>query len=234
MQLFYAYQVSEEQALLDPNETKHCTKTLRKSTGDILTITDGRGRLYEACLQETTKKGSTLKILRTLPVPDAHPFHLHIGIAPTKNIGRLEWFLEKTTEFGIDEVSFLQCKHSERKVIRLDRLEKIVLSAAKQSIKATFPILHPLTRFDTFIQSAEADFKGIAHCHKAPLPALKTLATTPKRLLLLIGPEGDFSTQEVNLALEHGFSEIGLGNSRLRTETAGIAACHTVHLMQTP
>lgn len=232
MQLFYTHEVSDSVAFLDKEETKHCVKTLRKQIGDLLILTDGQGHLYEATLIEVTKKGSTLQIIRSLEVVDQRPFHLHIAIAPTKNIGRLEWFLEKTTELGIDEVTFLQCDRSERKTIRLDRLQKVVLAAAKQSIKASFPILNPLTKFSDFIPTAQAAYKGIAHCQRSPLPHLKTAATADK-LLLLIGPEGDFSPREIEEALQNGFIEIGLGKSRLRTETAGIVACHTVHLMHT-
>lgn len=230
MQLFYAHEVSDAVAFLDKEETKHCVKTLRKQIGDLLTLTDGRGHLYEATLVEVTKKGSTLQIIRSLEVVDQRSFYLHVAIAPTKNIGRLEWFLEKATELGIDEVTFLQCDRSERKTIRLDRLQKVILAAAKQSIKASFPILHPLTKFSDFIPTAQATYKGIAHCQRSPLPHLKTAATADQ-LLLLIGPEGDFSPREVEQALQHGFVEMGLGKSRLRTETAGIVACHTVHLM---
>lgn len=232
MQLFYTHQISNQKAYLDAEETKHCIKTLRKRVGDTLMLTDGKGGLYEAILREADKKGSVLDIVRALPVADSRSFTLHIAIAPTKNINRLEWFLEKTTELGIDAITFVQCDRSERKTIRLDRLEKIVLSAAKQSIKATFPELHDLTSFSDFVQKAEADFKGIAHCQRDDLTPLKALAAEPKSLVLLIGPEGDFSEREVALAKEHGFGEIGLGKSRLRTETAGLVACHTVHLMQ--
>lgn len=200
--------------------------------GDVLVVTDGKGKLYEAQLVEIGKKSSTLRLVQPLPVEDQHPFHLHIGIAPTKNIGRLEWFLEKTTELGIDEITFLQCERSERKVVRLDRLEKIVRSAAKQSIKATFPTLHPLTRLEQFLPTAQAAFKGMAHCNTTDLPPLKNAVLSHPSLLLLIGPEGDFSPKEVALAVEHGFQEVGLGKSRLRTETAGLVACHTVHLIQ--
>ncbi|MFK7798162.1 MAG: 16S rRNA (uracil(1498)-N(3))-methyltransferase [Aureispira sp.] len=231
MQLFNTNNIQKNYAYFGEEETKHCTKTLRKGIGAILTLTDGKGNLYEAELVAFDKKSTTLHIIKQLPSPDQRPFKLHIGIAPTKNNSRLEWFLEKATELGIDEVSFLRCQRSERKNIRLDRLEKIVLSAAKQSIKTIFPTLHPLRSFKEVIADAEADFKGIAHCNTVPLPPLKEKVTAVPSIFLLIGPEGDFSPQEVAWAQEQGFEEISLGQSRLRTETAGLVACHTVHLL---
>lgn len=232
MQLFYTNNIQGKTAYLEAEETKHCTKTLRKSVGDKLTLTDGKGGLYEAELVDFDKKSATLQILEQLPSPDERDFHLHIGIAPTKNNSRLEWFLEKATELGIDEVSFIQCQRSERKNIRLERLEKIVLSAAKQSLKTIFPVLHPLRPLKEVIKEAKADFKGIAHCNSSSLPPLKEKIGATTQFFLLIGPEGDFSPQEVEWAKEQGFEEIGLGKSRLRTETAGLMACHTVHLMK--
>jgi 16S rRNA (uracil1498-N3)-methyltransferase len=232
MQLFYAHKVEASKAFLDPEETRHCTKTLRKNINDIISFTDGCGQMYEGKIVDFNKKSCTLEILKTLETSDRRNFKLHLAIAPTKNINRLEWFLEKATEFGIDEVTFLLCQRSERKKIRLDRLEKVVLSAAKQSLKSIFPKVNDLTKFKDFIPQAKAEFKGIAHCNTSDLPHLKnSLKQEVQEILLLIGPEGDFSEAEVALAKAHGFEEIGLGTSRLRTETAGLAACHTVHLV---
>lgn len=232
MQLFYAHKIEASKAFLDPEETRHCTKTLRKNINDIISFTDGCGQMYEGRIVDFNKKSCTLEITKTLETSDQRNFKLHLAIAPTKNINRLEWFLEKVTEFGIDEVTFLLCQRSERKKIRLDRLEKVVLSAAKQSLKNIFPKVNDLTKFKDFIPNAKADFKGIAHCNTPDLPHLKnSLKQEVNEILLLIGPEGDFSEAEVALAKEHGFEEIGLGTSRLRTETAGLAACHTVHLI---
>ena len=232
MQLFYAHKIEASKAFLDPEETRHCTKTLRKNINDIISFTDGCGGMYAGKIVDFNKKSCTLEILKTLETSDKRNFKLHLAIAPTKNINRLEWFLEKATEFGIDEVTFLLCQRSERKKIRLDRLEKVVLSAAKQSLKSIFPKVNDLTKFKDFIPQAKADFKGIAHCNTPDLPHLKNvLQQEVTEILILIGPEGDFSDAEVALAKEHGFEEIGLGTSRLRTETAGLAACHTVHLL---
>jgi len=232
MQLFYAYKLIDFKAFLDQEETRHCIKTLRKNIHDIISFTDGCGGMYEGRIVDFSKKSCTLEILNTIEATDKRNFKLHLAIAPTKNINRLEWFLEKTTELGIDEVTFLLCQRSERKNIRLDRLEKIVLSATKQSLKSIFPKMNHLIKFKDFIPQTNASFKGIAHCNSTNLPHLKNvLHQEITEILLLIGPEGDFSPTEVALAKEHGFKEVGLGTSRLRTETAGIVACHTVHLV---
>ncbi len=232
MQLFYASRVDGSTAYLDEDESRHCTKTLRKKTGDTICFIDGIGGMYEGRITTISKKECQLEILNTLPTSDHRDFKIHIAIAPTKNIARTEWFLEKTTEFGIDEITFIRCKHSERKNIRLDRLQKIVQGAAKQSLKSKFPILNDLTPFKDFIRATNTAEKLIAHCHSSGLPHLKQQVNAQDSFVILIGPEGDFSREEVDLALEHNFQEISLGNSRLRTETAGIAACHTIHLFK--
>ncbi|WMX14558.1 MULTISPECIES: 16S rRNA (uracil(1498)-N(3))-methyltransferase [unclassified Aureispira] len=233
MQLFYAHQVEGTTAFLDQEETRHCIKTLRKNIHDVISLTDGLGNMYEGKIVDFNKKSCTIQIIQRIETTDQRNFRLHLAIAPTKNISRLEWFLEKTTELGIDEITFILCQRSERKNIRLDRLEKVVLAAAKQSLKSIFPKINDLTKFKDFLPAANnATFKGIAHCNTPNLPHLKkVLNPNVKEVLLLIGPEGDFSEEEVAWAKDSGFEEIGLGTSRLRTETAGIAACHTVHLL---
>jgi 16S rRNA (uracil1498-N3)-methyltransferase len=230
MQLFYAFKIDDSIAFLDQEETIHCTKTLRKTIGDIISFTDGCGGMYEGKILEFSKKSCQLQITKTIETKDSRNFKIHLAIAPTKNINRLEWFLEKTTEFGIDEISLILCQRSERKKIRLDRLDKIVRSAAKQSLKSAFPKINDLVKFKDFVKNAKNEYKTIAHCNTDNLPHLKTLIPNQNDVLILIGPEGDFSLEEVNLATTNGFIEVGLGTSRLRTETAGIAACHIVHL----
>lgn len=231
MQLFYAYKIEGNSAFLDTEESRHCTKTLRKKIGDSISFTDGCGKFYTGTIVDFNKKTCQLNISETIIDKNTRDFKIHIAIAPTKNINRLEWFLEKATEFGIDEISLLLCQRSERKNIRLDRLEKIILSAAKQSLKSTFPKIHDLTKFKDFVAQDFQTYKTIAHCNSEQLPHLKTCIEEQKDILVLIGPEGDFSLEEVALAKENGFEEIGLGTSRLRTETAGLAACHIVHLV---
>ncbi len=233
MQLFFAHIVEDSKAFLDQEETRHCTKTLRKKVGDSIHFVDGKGGFFVGIIVDFNKKSCELSIEQKLPKQDQRDFKIHIAIAPTKNINRLEWFLEKTTEFGIDEITLLLCQRSERKNIRLDRLQKIVVSAAKQSLKSQFPKLNDLIKFKHFVKTERANTtKTIAHCNSSDLIPLSQIATSTKDILILIGPEGDFSEEEVNLALENGFVGVGLGTSRLRTETAGIAACHTVHIIQ--
>jgi len=232
MQLFYAHLVQDKNAYLDSVETRHCTKTLRKKVGDTIHFIDGKGGLFEGQIQSFDKKSCEIHIQKKLPSPGQRNYNIHIAIAPTKQIKRLEWFLEKVTELGIDTITLLQTQHSERKKVRLDRLQKIVLAATKQSLKTILPCIHPLTKFNQFVSSYPQATKLIAHCHpssdKKPLHAL---AAASNDLLILIGPEGDFSPQEVQTALQHNFTPITLSPSRLRTETAGIVACHTVHLL---
>lgn len=232
MQIFYAYNTADNKAFLDKEETRHCTKTLRKVVGDTIAIIDGKGGFWEAQIISFDKKSCELAILKEIKQAPARDYYIHIAIAPTKNISRLEWFLEKTTEFGIDEITPILCQRSERKIIKKERLQKIILSATKQSIKSKLPKFNELKKFkDLILENQELTYKTIAHCNKKNLPALKKSIINQKKILILIGPEGDFSEQEVSLALENGFVEIGLGSSRLRTETAGIAACHTVHII---
>lgn len=231
MQLFYAYKIEDSFAYLDQEEASHCTKTLRKNIGDTISFTDGCGGIYEGKITAISKKDCQLQIIKKIESAIQKKFKLHLAIAPTKNIDRLEWFLEKATELGVDEITFILCQRSERKNIRLDRLEKITLSAAKQSLKSIFPKVHDLVKFKDFVTTTQHLFKGIAHCNADNLPHLKTLLEQQEDILVLIGPEGDFSEEEVALAKKHGFVEVGLGTSRLRTETAGVVACHTVHLV---
>lgn len=234
MQLFYAYKVEGDLAYLDEEESGHCTKTLRKKIGDVLSFTDGCGGMYEGKIVDISKKNCQLQILKKINQPEnfnTKKFKIHIAIAPTKNIDRLEWFLEKATEIGIDEISLILCQRSERKQVRLDRLEKIIVSAAKQSLKSHFPKINDLIKFKDFITKAQATHKSIAHCNTDNLPQFKNLIQGQEDLLILIGPEGDFSLDEVKWAKEKGFVEVGLGTSRLRTETAGIVACHTAYLI---
>ncbi|MDD7722444.1 MAG: RsmE family RNA methyltransferase, partial [bacterium] len=157
--------------------------------------------------------------------------YLHIAVAPTKNMDRMEWFAEKATEIGIDEINCLNCRFSERKEVKPQRLEKILVSAMKQSQKATLPLLHGMTDFRTFVKQPFEGQKFIAHCEAGEKPLLSKVYHPGERVLILIGPEGDFSPEEIALAQEQGFQPISLGPSRLRTETAALAACHTIRLL---
>ena len=250
MALFYVPTLSAGNVLPE-EESQHAVKVLRLQVGDEITVVDGTGGFYKANIINPHHKHCTFEITETISEYGKRDFHLHIAIAPTKNMERLEWFVEKATEIGIDEITPVVCRFSERKVIKAERLEKIIVSAAKQSVKAYFPVLNPLCTFEELMSKHQASQKFIAHCYTsppAPLPGERGEETMPLEasftgrkllqneiqkssdVLILIGPEGDFSKEEVQKALSVGFIPVSLGNSRLRTETAGVVACHTVNL----
>lgn len=230
MHLFYTPNIASEKYTLPEEESKHAIKVLRLQAGDQLQLVDGRGGFYTASILEDHPKHCQITIRQKLENYQPRNNYLHIAVAPTKNIDRIEWFLEKATEIGIDEITPLLCQHSERKVIKPERLEKIMIAAMKQSYKASLPKLNPLTPLTKLLT---CDFQGgkfIAHCYPEERNPLKN-ALNPTQNLLLIGPEGDFSTEEVQLALQHQFIPVSLGEARLRTETAALVACHTAALM---
>lgn len=230
MYLFYTPDILTSHVLSE-EESQHCVRVLRYTRGDEILLTDGKGNTYTARITNPHPKHCEFEVLTQEKQQKAHDFYLHIAIAPTKNIERMEWMVEKCTEIGVDEITPLLCRFSERKQIRIDRLEKIVLSAAKQSLTPYLPKLNELTDYDTFVCQATEETKFIAHCYKEEKRELKDEIKRGKSVLVLIGPEGDFSEQEVEEALALGFVPVSLGNSRLRTETAGVVACHTAVLM---
>ncbi|MFK7772110.1 MAG: 16S rRNA (uracil(1498)-N(3))-methyltransferase [Saprospiraceae bacterium] len=229
MQLFFTKNITGNIATFEAEEARHI-QVLRKQVGDVLHFVDGAGGMYKGEITEIHKKQCLLSILEHNPSYNERKVKLHIAIAPTKNIARLEWFLEKATEIGIDEITPILCVRSERKRIRTDRLEKITMSAMKQSLKAYMPKLNELTDSKEFMKQNNDDIKYIAYCNDDALNHLKKEYSTAKNVTILIGPEGDFSPKEIKLALENGYQGISLGTSRLRTETAGIVACHIINL----
>lgn len=233
MYLFYCPDIDKQQTLSE-EESAHCVRVLRYTAGDEILLTDGKGTTYTARITNPHPKHCDFEIIAQEKQAPHHDFHLHIAIAPTKNIERLEWAIEKCVEIGVDEITPLLCRFSERKQLRNDRLEKIILSAAKQSLTPYLPVLHELTPYDEFIRSQESEVslqKFIAHCYKDEKKLLKSEIAQGRDILVLIGPEGDFSEQEVADALALGFIPVSLGNSRLRTETAAVVACHTAVLI---
>ena len=233
MYLFYCPDIDKQQTLSE-EESAHCVRVLRYTAGDEILLTDGRGTTYTARITNSHPKHCDFEIIAQEKQASYHDFHLHIAIAPTKNIERLEWAIEKCVEIGVDEITPLLCRFSERKQLRIDRLEKIILSAAKQSLTPYLPVLHELTPYDEFIRSQKSEVslqKFIAHCYKDEKKLLKNEIEQDRDILVLIGPEGDFSEQEVADALALGFRPVSLGNSRLRTETAAVVACHTAILI---
>lgn len=230
MQLFYVPDISGTEVVLDETESKHAIRVLRLQKGHPVEIIDGAGGFYTARITDANPKKCRLNIFESQKEYGKKDFHLHIAIAPTKNIDRFEWFFEKATEIGIDEITPLITSHSERKTVNPERLEKILISAMKQSIKAYLPKLNSAATFKELVTGNKTDAKFIAYCDDIHKNHLKELITRGNNALVLIGPEGDFSPEEVKFAIENGFSVVSLGNSRLRTETAGIVACHIVNL----
>lgn len=220
---------------LSPEESLHCAKVLRMGIGDMIEVVDGQGNLYYCRLTSAHQKRCQVQILEHTPQPNPWPCRIELAMAPTKNMDRIEWVAEKCTEIGIDRFIPILCQHSERRVLKTERLEKILVSAMKQSLKAVLPELTQLTPVTNLLREPFDGQKFIAYCDPA-LPRAERLLltqqiTTQKPVRILIGPEGDFSNQEVNLALEQGYLPVTLGESRLRAETAAVHACSCVHAL---
>ncbi|WP_422351211.1 16S rRNA (uracil(1498)-N(3))-methyltransferase [Flagellimonas sp.] len=229
MQLFYnpSLDNSFKQFSFNSEESKHIAKVLRKKEGDILYITNGMGYLFEAeILIADPRKCKAQIVSEKKSIPKR--YHLHLVVAPTKMNDRYEWFLEKATEIGVDEITPIICERSERKVIKQERMERVLQSAMKQSLQTFLPKLNPATSYKQFMEQQVEGLKFIAHCENGEKMELKRRAAADKDVTILIGPEGDFSTSEIQLAKEKGFVPVSLGNNRLRTETAAIVACTTV------
>lgn len=229
MELFFDPNFSGDGTLCE-TESKHCINVLRHKVGDNITISDGKGHYYTCTITNAHPKRCELTLVdkQTFSLPE---FKIHMAVAPTKNIDRFEWMVEKAMEFGIDEITPLLCSHSERKKVRTDRIERILIAAMKQSLKAHLPTINELTSFDDFLAKHGGENTYIAHCYNTPKEPLKNAYNIGKEAILCIGPEGDFSEEEVDKAVAKGCIPVSLGKSRLRTETAGVAACHTIHLI---
>lgn len=231
MQLFYSKIISGSCHILSPDESKHCIKVLRLGKGDVVHITDGSGNLFETVIIDDNFKKCKLEITQTFCDFGKRKFNLHIALAPTKNLNRFEWFLEKATEIGIDSITPIICNHSERKTVNTDRFNKIITAAMKQSLKAYHPQLNDAASLNTFLDREFHAEKFIAYCNENNKNLLKDEYHQGDDVLILIGPEGDFSPEEIEKVLNMGFKPVSLGNSRLRTETAAIVACMTINLM---
>lgn len=229
MHVFYIPDIAVDGELPE-EEAGHCLRVLRLGVGDEVMLTDGKGFFYKAVITAATGKRCQVKVVETIGQAPLWNGHLHLAMAPTKNMDRIEWFAEKATEIGFDELSFVNCRFSERKVIKTERIEKIVVSAVKQSLKARKPLVNELTDFGKFIQQKFEGQKFIAHCYEGDKPLLKDVLIPGKDAVVLIGPEGDFSPEEVQKAEAAGFRAISLGKSRLRTETAALVAVHIMNL----
>lgn len=229
MHVFYTPEI-EQHPELPEEEAAHAIRVLRLQAGDEITLTDGKGNFYQAEIATATNKRCFVNVLKKNPQSPLWQGHLHLAMAPTKNMDRTEWFAEKATEIGFDELTFLNCRFSERKVIKTERIHKILVSAIKQSLKARLPQLNEMIAFDKFVRQPFEGDKFIAHCYPGEKILLQKALTPGRDTLVLIGPEGDFSEEEVRLAEANGFRSITLGKSRLRTETAALVACHIMNL----
>ena len=232
MQLFYNPELTQQATSItfSKEESLHIVKVLRKKIGDTLHITNGLGWLFSAEIISDHIKSCAAQIVKSEFVqPNA--FQIHLAVAPTKMNDRFEWFLEKATEIGITSITPLLCDNSERRVIKPERFEKILVTAMKQSLQYYKPELKPLTDFSEFVLNAPNHQRFIAHCEATKKQSLKTALQPKQDICILIGPEGDFSVKEIEMAIQHRFIPVTLGNTRLRTETAAIVACHTVVLM---
>lgn len=225
MQLFFQDKISEPITTLSEEESKHLIRVLRKKQGDPITLTDGKGMIYESVILDANPKKTSLKILSKTEA-EVDSFFIHLAIAPTKNPDRMEWMVEKITEIGFHELTLIETMNSERSFLKTDRLQKKIISACKQSIKFRTPKLNPNIKFNDLIKSNEFnDFqKFIAYVDEDQKHHLMDLAEPGKKYLILIGPEGDFDPKEIQLAFQSGFQAVSLGKSRLRTETAGLSA----------
>jgi 16S rRNA (uracil1498-N3)-methyltransferase len=233
MQLFYTPDIdpSLSQYFLSEEESKHAVRVLRLAVGDDVTLIDGKGGLYKAEIKDAHPKRTILQINQVTTEFNKRNHYLHIAIAPTKNLDRVEWFLEKATEIGIDEISLIICQRSERKEAKAERLNKIITSAIKQSIKAYHPVLNAPVNLSQFLKQPFDGQKFIAHCDDGEKVELAQSIEKQNRYLILIGPEGDFTPAEVDTALQNGHKAITLGESRLRTETAALEACFEVNFL---
>lgn len=230
MQLFFAPNI-ESQLVLDENDSKHCVRVLRKRTGDTIQVLDGVGGLFECRITDDNPKKCKVEVVSKKTDLPPHR-RIAIAIAPTKSVERIEWFVEKTVEIGISDIFLFKSEHSERNFQKTERLERIAISALKQSLNTFLPTIHPITNFKDFlndVQNLPFEQKLMGHLTENS-KAISTIEIS-KNVCLLIGPEGDFSEQEVNWALAAGFQTIKLGNSRLRTETAGVVGCTMLNLL---
>ena len=231
MQLFYNPNISDnaKEVTLDKEESRHIVKVLRMKESDTFKITNGKGSFFSAEIISANPKSCLVKII-SQEKQNPLPYQLHLAVAPTKLNDRYEWFLEKATEIGISEITPIICDHSERKTIKPERYEKILQSAMKQSLKAYLPVLNEAVSYKDFIDSKKSseELKYIAHCEETDKKSLKAVLLPRQKITIMIGPEGDFSNEEIEFAKQYGFIPVTLGESRLRTETAAVVACHSV------
>lgn len=232
MHIFYTPDISQSTYTLNEEESKHCIRVLRLPIGSLIYLVDGKGGFYTAEISSDNPKKVSLKILKVEAEYQKRNHYLHIAVAPTKNIDRIEWFLEKATELGIDEITPIISDRSERKIVKEERLNKVITSAVKQSIKAYHPKLNDAISYDAFLKLPFEGDKLIAHCiNNDEKKYISDLVKPSGQYLIMIGPEGDFTPDEVNIALNKGFKALTLGDNRLRTETAALSVCFEINYL---
>lgn len=229
MNVFYKTNIEGNNVILDSKESLHCIKVMRYKIGDLVKIIDGRGGYYEAKIVNDNYKACQIEIIDRKFEFEALPYELNLAIAPTKSMDRFEWFVEKATEIGISSITPIICSHSERRSIRIDRIEKLVISAMKQSLKAYLPKINHEVDYETWIKNTFSGDKYIAHCMEGERIDIRNISFS-NSITILIGPEGDFTPEELNCAIKTGFRPVSLGKYRLRTETAGLVACTAVSM----
>lgn len=232
MQIFYAPGIKDKTYVLDENESKHCIRILRMTKGTAVRLIDGKGSLYEGFISDPDPKNCRIIITSVINDFEKRNYRLHIAISPLKNPERFEWFVEKSVEIGVDEITPVICRNTEKSGIKTDRVNNLIISAMKQSVKADKPVLNIPYTFVDFIKLDISGIRMIAHCNHNPAKSkIDQIYSKGEDAVILIGPEGDFSEEEIKLAIENGFKPVHLGLSRLRTETAGIAACHSIYFI---
>lgn len=232
MQLFYCPLIQENVFMLPADDARHALTVLRHKTGDILHLTDGKGWKYDAKILDDHPKKCRIEIVHQEFVPKNYSHYIHIALAPTKNIDRIEYFVEKAVEIGIDEISFFYCQHSERKQLNTERIEKIAVAAMKQSLKFYLPVFNEMISFRQFIEKKREGQLFIAHETVSMEHHLLNKALADARYTVMIGAEGGFSDEEVQAAVKNGFTPVSLGETRLRTETAALASCFALNFLQ--
>jgi 16S rRNA (uracil1498-N3)-methyltransferase len=232
MQIFYAPDITSSIYTLDPNESKHLIRVLRMAKGDHVRLIDGKGNMFEGIINEPDQSGCIIEITGKIADFEKRHYRLHIAISPLKNPERFEWLIEKIVEIGVDEITPVICRNTEKPGIKSARINNIIISAMKQSLKAYKPVLNDPCSFNDFICTDLSGIRMIAHCNGSiERDRLSHVYVKNENAIVMIGPEGDFDTEEINSAIGRGFKSIHLGSSRLRTETAGIAACHSIYFI---
>lgn len=232
MHIFYVPGITGDSCVMDESESRHCIRVLRMTKDDRVKLVDGKGGYYEGIITGSDPSACRIRITDSFQGFEKRGYRLHMAVSPIKNQERFEWLIEKIVELGIDEITPLVCRNTEKKGIKTERINNIIISAMKQSLKAYKPLLNEALPFREFIAAGHSGIKMIAHCDRgSELKKMDLVYRKGMDALILIGPEGDFSKEEIDLALSSGYAGISLGTSRLRTETAGIAACHSVYFI---